>query len=47
MDKIYKKINANDSKSYHSYLNKLVDQCNVFYHRSINKKKLLMLIVLF
>ena len=47
MDKIFKKINANDSKSYQSYLNKLVDQCNVFYRHSVNKKKLLMLIVLF
>ena len=36
--KIYKKMTANDSKSYISYLNKLVDQCNNSYHHSINKK---------
>ena len=29
---------ANDSKSYLSYLNKLVDQYNNPYHRCINKK---------
>ena len=29
---------ANDSKSYLSYLNKLVDQCNNTYHHSIGKK---------
>ena len=29
---------ANDYKSYLSYLNKLVDQCNNTYHYSINKK---------
>ena len=32
------KMTANDSKSYFSYLNKLVDQCNNTYHHSINKK---------
>ena len=36
--KVYKKITADDSKSYHSYLNKLVDQYNNPYHHSINKK---------
>ena len=36
--KIYKTITANDSKSYLPYLNKLVDQYNNTYHRSINKK---------
>ena len=36
--KIYKKMTANDSKSYHPYLNKLVDQCNNTYHHSIDKK---------
>ena len=36
--KIYKKMTTNDSKSYLSYLNKLVDQCNNTYHHSINKK---------
>ena len=29
---------ANDSKSYHPYLNNLVDQYNNTYHHSINKK---------
>ena len=36
--KIYKKATANDSKSYLSYLNKLIDQYNNTYHHSINKK---------
>ena len=36
--KIYKKITANDSKSYLSYLNKLVDQYNNTYHHYVNKK---------
>ena len=36
--KIYKKMTANHSKPYLSYLNKLLDQCNNTYHRSINKK---------
>ena len=31
-------MTANDSKSYLSYLNKLVDQYNNAYHPSINKK---------
>ena len=31
-------MTANDSKSYLSYLNKLVDQYNNTYHHSINKK---------
>ena len=31
-------MTTNDSKSYLSYLNKLVDQCNNTYHPSINKK---------
>ena len=34
--KIYKKMKANDSKSYLPYLNKLVDQYNNTYHHSIN-----------
>ena len=38
--KIYKKMTANDSKSYLSYLNKLVDQYNNTYHHSINKKSI-------
>ena len=37
---IYKKMTANDSKSYLSYLNKLVDQYNNSYHHSINKKSI-------
>ena len=36
--KIYKKMTANDNKSYLPYLNKLVDKCNNTYHHSINKK---------
>ena len=38
MAKIYSKMTANDSKSYLSYLNKLVDQYNNTYHHSIHKK---------
>ena len=37
-DKIYKKMTANDSKSYLSYLNKLVDRFNNTCHHSISKK---------
>ena len=37
---IYKKMTANDSKSYLSYMNKLVDQYNNSYHHSINKKSI-------
>ena len=36
--KIYKKMTANDSKFYLSYLKKLVDQYDNTYHHSINKK---------
>ena len=36
--KIYKKITANDSKSYLSYLNRLVDQYNNTYQCYINNK---------
>ena len=36
--KIYKKMTANDSKSYLPYLNKLVDHYNNTYHHSIDKK---------
>ena len=35
--KIYKKITANDSKSFLDYLNKLVDQSNNTYHNYIGK----------
>ena len=38
--KIYKTMTANDSKSYLSYLNKLVDQYNNTYHNSINTKSI-------
>ena len=31
---------TNDSKSYLSYLNKLVDQYNNTYHHSIDKKRI-------
>ena len=37
-DKIYKKMTANDNRSYFSFLDKLVDQYNNIYHHSINKK---------
>ena len=36
--KIHKKMIANDSKSYLSYLNKLVDRLNNICHHSISKK---------
>ena len=35
--KIYKKMTANDSKSYLPYLKRLADKCNNTYYRSINK----------
>ena len=35
--KLYTKTTASDSKSYLSYLNKLVDQYNNTYHQSICK----------
>ena len=44
--KIYKSMTANDTKSYLPDLNKLVDQYNNTYQHSINKKTLLMLIIL-
>ena len=34
---IYQKMTATDSKSYLSYLNKLVDQYNYTYHHYIDK----------
>ena len=34
---IQKQVTTNDSKSYLSYLNKLVDQFNNTYHHSFNK----------
>ena len=36
--KTYKKVTANDKKSYLPYLNKLVDQYNNTYYHSIHKK---------
>ena len=36
--KIYKKMTANDSKSYLPYLNKIVDQYNNTCHHYIGKK---------
>ena len=36
--KIYKKMTANDSKSYILYLNKLLDQYNNTYYHSVNEK---------
>ena len=44
--KIYKNLTADDSKSYLSYLNKLVDQYNNIYHHSINKKPINLIILL-
>ena len=38
--KICKNMTANDSNSYVTYLNKLVDQYNNTYHHSINKKSI-------
>ena len=35
-----KKVTANDSKSYLSYLNKLVDQCSNTYYHFISKKSI-------
>ena len=35
---MYNRVTANDSKSYLSYLKKLVDEYNNTYHYSINKK---------
>ena len=39
-------MRANYSKSYLSYLSKLVDQCNNTYHHSINKKVIMLIILL-
>ena len=38
--KSIKKITANDGKSYLGYLNKLVDEYEITYHRSIGKKSI-------
>ena len=45
--KVYKKITANDSKSYLSYLNELVGQYNNAYITILLIKNLLLLIILF
>ena len=39
--RIYKKMTANDSKSYLSYLNKFIREYNNIYHQSINKKDII------
>ena len=39
-------IASNNRKSYRIYLNELVDQCNNPYHHYIDKKNLLILIIL-
>ena len=44
--KSYKKMTANNSKYYLVDLNKLVDQYNNTYHHSINKKLLMLIILL-
>ena len=44
--KIYKKLISNDSKSYLGYLNISVDEYNNTFHSSIDKKNLMMLIIL-
>ena len=46
LNSFYKKMTANDSRSYLSYLNKLVDQYNNTHHHSINKKLLMLIILL-
>ena len=38
MSKIYKKMTANDSKSYLGYFNKLVDQYITIHHCPISKE---------
>ena len=38
--KIYKKMRANNKKTFLGYLNKLVDEYNNTYHHSIGKKPL-------
>ena len=39
-------MTANNSKSYLSYVNKLVDQYNNTYHHSINTNLLMLIILL-
>ena len=45
-DNKYKKLTANDSKSYLGYLNKLVDECNNTYRRSIGETVSMLIILL-
>ena len=44
--KICKKLTANDSKSYLGYLNKLADEYNNSYYRSIGKKTIVVITLL-
>ena len=38
MSRIYKRMTANNSKSYLNYLNKLLDEYDNTYYRSVGKK---------
>ena len=42
--KVHKKMTANDSKSYLDYMNKLVDQYNNSYHRSMKFNRVIKLL---
>ena len=44
--KILKQMIANNKKCYLDYLNKLVDEYNNTYHRSIDKNLLMVIILL-
>ena len=44
--KIYKNMTVNDSKSYLTYLNKLLDQYSNTYHHSIKKRSTILIILL-
>ena len=44
--KIYKKMRANDCKSYISYMNKLVDQYNNTCHHTISKNLFMVIILI-
>ena len=43
--KIYKRVTANDSEPYLSYLNKLADQYNNTYRHSIDKKPMVIILI--
>ena len=43
---IYKRMTINNNKFYLGYLNKLIDQYNNAYHRSIDKKLLILIILI-